>query len=99
MNRKLTLMVSALACSLPLCACGGGHKAPSSSSSSSSLSAHTHTYASDWTYDENCHWHASTCGHDDEVERKAKHTYEDEVIAPTYEEKGLYASYLHRLRL
>ena len=25
---------------------------------------HDHTFASGWTYDENKHWHASTCGHD-----------------------------------
>jgi len=25
---------------------------------------HSHTFASEWTHDENNHWHASTCGHD-----------------------------------
>lgn len=24
---------------------------------------HTHTFSSDWSYDENMHWHESTCGH------------------------------------
>lgn len=33
-------------------------------SSGSGNNEHTHTFASDWSYDENKHWHASTCGHD-----------------------------------
>ena len=26
-----------------------------------------HTYSEEWTYDETDHWHAATCGHDEEV--------------------------------
>ncbi len=36
--------------------------------------AHTHKFDSAWTSDENYHYHASTCGHDDAV-TKYEHTY------------------------
>ena len=36
----------------------------SQSSSSSSEQPHEHTFSSDWSYNEEQHWHASTCGHD-----------------------------------
>ena len=28
------------------------------------IEGHTHTFSEEWTYDENSHWHAATCGHD-----------------------------------
>ena len=72
MNKKhLFLIFSAFA--LSLSACSGDN--------------HEHTYSSEWTHDEQYHWHASTCGHDvrKDVER---HTFTDVVTEPTYEAGG-----------
>ncbi len=41
---------------------------------------HVHTYSSEWTKDENHHWHASTCSHTDAVSDKAEHTFDDGVL-------------------
>ena len=38
---------------------------------------HTHTFADEWRYDENNHWHHSTCEHTDEVSEKGAHVDED----------------------
>lgn len=37
---------------------------------------HVHEYSSEWSYDEEYHWHAATCGHDD-IDGKALHTLEN----------------------
>ena len=37
--------------------------------------AHEHTYAETWTSDDTYHWHASTCGHTDEVSGRGEHDY------------------------
>ena len=37
--------------------------------------AHEHTYAEAWTSDDTYHWHASTCGHTDEVSGRGEHDY------------------------
>ena len=37
---------------------------------------HTHKFASEWTYDETNHWHASTCGHE-VTEGKTAHSFGD----------------------
>lgn len=46
-------------------------------SSGSGNNEHTHTFATAWTYDENKHWHASTCGHDVRSEEAAHTAGED----------------------
>lgn len=52
---------------------------------------HEHTYSEEWTKDAVHHWHASTCGHTDEVKDKAEHSYDDGVVktAPGYDTTGL----------
>ena len=40
---------------------------------------HTHKFAEEWSKDETYHWHASTCGHEDE-EVKEEHTFGDWII-------------------
>ena len=40
---------------------------------------HTHKYDEKWSYDDTCHWHASTCGHTTEVSEKANHTFQNGV--------------------
>ena len=42
---------------------------------------HTHTYSSDWSRDAYYHWHASTCGHAEEVGEMGLHTIEDGVYS------------------
>ena len=53
--------------------------------------AHTHKYADTWTYDEDNHWHASTCGHEDAYSDLAEHVWDSGVITvkPTCEEVGV----------
>ena len=50
-----------------------------------------HTYSEEWTYDETDHWHAATCGHDEEVKDKAEHTWNSGEITtePTCTEPGV----------
>ncbi len=35
---------------------------------------HVHSFSTDWTYDEDSHWHAPTCGHEDAA-FKVSHSY------------------------
>ncbi len=39
---------------------------------------HKHTFATKWTSDETHHWHASTCGHKDQIRQKAAHSYDED---------------------
>ena len=49
-----------------------------------------HTYSSEWTTDENYHWHVATCEHKDEIDGKSMHTASDWIIdvEATYEHAG-----------
>ena len=38
---------------------------------------HVHTYATDWSSDDTYHWHASACGHEEEISGKDVHSYSD----------------------
>lgn len=51
---------------------------------------HTHAFSDEWSYDETYHWHAATCGHDDEVADKQAHTFgEGKITAqPTCTDAG-----------
>ena len=40
------------------------------------ISIHVHTFSSDWTSDDNYHWHATTCGHTDVTSDKETHNWE-----------------------
>lgn len=59
---------------------GGGESSPSYD--------HEHTFSDDWTYDETYHWHASTCGHTEEISGKERHTFTEEDIEPTHVYQG-----------
>ncbi|MGN0154261.1 MAG: leucine-rich repeat protein [Lachnospiraceae bacterium] len=37
---------------------------------------HIHTFDTKWTYDATYHWHASTCGHAEEIADQAEHTWD-----------------------
>lgn len=53
--------------------------------------AHTHRFSTEWSKDENFHWHAATCGHTDEVKDKSTHNWDEGVITtePTETSKGV----------
>lgn len=53
--------------------------------------AHTHTFSTDWTKDDNFHWHAATCQHTEEVSGMALHAWDNGVITvqPTETSKGV----------
>ena len=40
-----------------------------------------HTFSEDWSYDDDYHWHAATCGDTDEVSEKAEHTWDNGVCS------------------
>ena len=50
---------------------------------------HTHTWATEWSMDENYHWYASTCGHEDKD--KAAHEFDEGYVekAATETEEGV----------
>ena len=54
-------------------------------------SCHEHTFASEWSKDDENHWHAATCEHTEEVSDKSAHTFNDGEITtqPTYAEDGI----------
>ncbi len=41
---------------------------------------HTHTFTTDWTTDDDYHWHAATCEHTSEVSGKAEHTEDSGTV-------------------
>lgn len=44
------------------------------------LPATGHSFASEWSKDENYHWHAATCEHTTEIDAKAEHTWDSGEI-------------------
>lgn len=45
--------------------------------------AHTHTFSEDWSKNETYHWHAATCGHEQEIDSKSEHTWNNgEITKP-----------------
>lgn len=42
---------------------------------------HTHAFSPDWTWDDEFHWHAATCGHTEVTSGKTEHTYQNGVCA------------------
>ena len=67
MKRKILPILSLMA-AMTLVACGGNADKSAAKKSNGTTtkstaptSRHTHTYASEWSHDENQHWHAATC--------------------------------------
>lgn len=48
---------------------------------------HTHAYSDEWAFNEETHWHPSTCSHDTKA-NKSEHTYIDTVIPPSLTSAG-----------
>lgn len=46
----------------------------------SQITEHEHTYRNDWTFDEEHHWHESTCEHFEKLSDRGKHVWDDGVI-------------------
>ncbi len=44
------------------------------------IEKHKHVFSTEWTSDDNHHWHATECGHTD-AEEKIKHTYDEGVVS------------------
>ncbi len=55
----------------------GSMSACNNSQASQETTAHTHTFEEHWFTDEENHWHAASCEHEDEVADKAAHVDED----------------------
>ena len=79
-NLLFVLLVATICClSAMLVAC----------STRSDPSTHTHTYSTQWSYDENYHWHNATCGHTAEINGRAAHIYNGDVCSVcNYEKSG-----------
>lgn len=78
MKRKTIIPMLSLAL-IVLASCGGEETSSSGSNSSleSVYSCHTHTYDTNrWEYDESCHYHPTTCGHESEL--KDDHVFIDD---------------------
>ncbi len=43
------------------------------------IEKHKHVFSTDWSKDDDYHWHAAECGHTD-AEEKIKHTFDDGVV-------------------
>lgn len=57
---------------------------------SNNVDSHEHTFSTEWTYNENYHWHVATCEHSDQVKDKLEHIFEEpEITEPTLSEDGL----------
>ena len=55
---------------------------------------HTHKYSEDWSKDDNYHWHAAICGHEEQSE-KEKHIFSEWTIvkSATEESEGIQERY------
>jgi hypothetical protein len=49
-----------------------------------------HSFSTDWTYDDQYHWHVATCEHNQEVSGKEEHQWNSGVVTknPTEDEEG-----------
>ena len=81
--KKLVLLLMTALMSFSLCGCNNTD--PSESTSIT----HTHTFSEEWSFNNEYHWHDSTCGHD-VFEAKEKHTLSNWIIdkEPTEHEVG-----------
>lgn len=59
--KKILIFIIIISTMLTLMACGTNPE-------------HQHTFATTYSFDDNYHWYASTCGHSDEISGRAKHS-------------------------
>ncbi len=61
----LLTVVMVVSCAIVLAACDS--------------SFHTHTYSKTWSFNETEHWHAATCGHDNQFIERSAHSFRDNI--------------------
>lgn len=76
MRKNLARMIALL---LTLCASVSVFGACGGDNGGNDGQSHTHTYSDEWKYDQNQHWHESTCGHSDAVQ-KSNHSFGEIVV-------------------
>lgn len=64
------LCVTLLLYGTALVACGGDNVG----------GGHTHTFSSEWSSDENYHWHEATCEHTSEVSERGEHIWSELIV-------------------
>ena len=90
MSFKLSSMLL-LVFSLILTSCSNNRSDTPQNPNENNTSTHEHTFSNSYEYDDNYHWHSSTCGHDVQS-GKGKHTFISSITEPTYESGG-YTTY------
>lgn len=81
-NTDEKYLKSAATCTAPAvyyksCVCG----AASETETFDFGNATGHSFSEEWTTDNDYHWHAATCGHDDEVSGKAAHDWDNGSVS------------------
>ena len=104
--KLLSIAFSALVLSLGACSSGGtvtpsssqpaSSQPASSSSESSSTSVHQHTFSDKWSYDEEAHWHESTCEHMVKKDKEL-HTFSEWKETTPPESKRMVSLRVHAL--
>lgn len=85
---KISLILSIIL-TLCLTACTDHSNSNGGEPTSEQLSTHEHTFDNgSWKYDEEYHWHPSTCGHDVQGS-KSRHIFNKSETNPTFESNGL----------
>ena len=77
MKRKMFVLMCCVATLLCICgiaACDLGEDENLSNT-------HIHTYSTQWSYDEEYHWHKATCEHINEISERAKHSFVNGVCS------------------
>lgn len=56
---------------------------------------HHHSFSEEWTFDQNHHWHESTCGCGEEIIEKIPHSFDDGTVTtePTLSKEGIKTYY------
>ena len=75
--KKLTKLISVFALASAVCVGVGITSGCKGDDGGSAGTPHTHTYSTQWSYDENQHWHAATCEHTDLKNDVGNHVDED----------------------
>ena len=90
MSFKLSSMLL-LVFSFILTSCSNNRSDTPQNPNENNTSTHEHTFSNSYEYDDNYHWHSSTCGHDVQS-GKGKHSFISSITEPTYESGG-YTTY------
>ena len=70
-----------------LCGCNSGSQS-NQNNTTNNEDVHEHAFSSEWSFDQEYHWHKATCEHTEEVKDKSEHTFGEwtvDVNATEYE--------------